>query len=221
MAHTSGEDPQPRASAFWAPRWEAPYVGSIPLSRAGGGAMDFNDVLASRKSVRQIGGLSLERLGALLWHAGRTRSRRPVGGQEHRASPASGGIHPIELLVVLPDRQHLYQYDPLTHELREIAGVAEAQLARATQELGGVLPDARGAFIILAGDLRRVDAAYDHPESLLWRDAGCLLAILQLVSTWLGLVSCPLGVLGSAVVYAAPTGRELVPAGAFAVGEAC
>jgi len=41
-----------------------------------------------------------------------------------------------------------------------------------------------------------VSAAYDNPESLVWRDAGALLFAICLFAEGLGLAACPLGFVG-------------------------
>ncbi len=77
----------------------------------------------------------------------------------------------------------------------------------------------QATLLTLAAEHGRTETAYERSDSLTWRDAGCLLATLQLVSVWLGLAACPLGVLGDAIVAACdPTGL-LCGAGVLAVGE--
>lgn len=55
-------------------------------------------------------------------------------------------------------------------------------------------------FLRLIADLQKAHAAYQAPESLLLRDAGCLMATVALCAGWLGLEACLLGALGSSIV---------------------
>lgn len=57
---------------------------------------------------------------------------------------------------------------------------------------------AAGCTLRLIGDYAKVSAAYHHPESLLWRDAGVIVAGLCMTAEWMGLASIPIGLIGSA-----------------------
>jgi hypothetical protein len=117
------------------------------------------------------------------------------------------------------DRDILLLYDPLHHSLQQLAGVNALDVARVRAEFHEVLSSARGDFLVLLADVERTRAKYANPDSLIWRDAGCLLATAQLVACWLGLGSCLLGVLGGGAVDLVAGPSKLSPAGVLAVGE--
>ncbi|XXT21514.1 nitroreductase family protein [Sorangium sp. So ce429] len=175
-------------------------------------------MLDRRQTKRQLRPASLERLGAWLWHAARTRG---TGARtwEHRAAPSSGGLHPIELVVVPHDAPEAFRYDSLRHALARLADVDQESLVHACAELRTIVPGAKGSLIVLGGHLARTAAIYENADSLIWRDAGCLLTVLQLVATWLNLGVCPLGALGTGVIRAIRAEEQLVPAGVVIVGE--
>ena len=82
-----------------------------------------------------------------------------------------------------------------------------------------MLPDGRPTYLVLLGETGLVGAAYENPVSLLWRDAGALLATLHLCATSLGLGFCPLGVLGAEFAEAIfPGDATVVGCGVAAIG---
>jgi hypothetical protein len=87
------------------------------------------------------------------------------------------------------------------------------------KHLRALLPVGRPTYLVLLGDLTLVDAAYANPGSLLWRDAGALLATLHLCAASFGLGFCPLGVLGNGLRAAIfPDLDRVVACGTAAVG---
>jgi hypothetical protein len=58
----------------------------------------------------------------------------------------------------------------------------------------------RGCTLRLVGDLSKLLAGYDNPDTLLFRDAGGVAATLCLCAAWLGLYACPLGFLGDGLL---------------------
>lgn len=156
--------------------------------------------------------LAIERLATLLWHAARTR--RTSIGKEHRAAPSAGGLHATHTVVV-GDRIELY--NPIRHALGEIATDYDASflLAQARE----LLPQASGTLLVIVGDRSRLDAAYTHAESLIWRDAGCAIALFQIVATWLSIACAPLGLLGKDFVKRIEPRGILSAAGILVVGE--
>ena len=64
-------------------------------------------------------------------------------------------------------------------------------------------------------------ARYTNPESVIWRDAGALLATICLAATALNLVACPIGASGEPFIrrlLAAPD--HVYGVGACAIGHA-
>lgn len=140
-----------------------------------------------------------------------------VDGREGRAAPSAGSIHPLSLVVVEQPLETVALYDPIRHILGRLE-VEKADVARACSSLVEVLPEARGTFLLALANVQRTGAVYEHPESLVWRDAGCLFATLQLSATALGLGSCLMGILGADLAAVVASDERLVPVGVMAFG---
>jgi SagB-type dehydrogenase family enzyme len=181
----------------------------------------FSDLLDQRRSRRAMRSPSLARIGELLWHA--ARSRETGTGRfgipwEHRASASAGGLHAVQVFAVLPCAPGLHLYDAIRHQLLEVSTTQEfvaALVAKARE----ILPEADGAVLVFAGDRSLAASAYANPESLVWRDAGCLLATFHMCAEWLGFAFCPLGVLGEELVASIDGNNALIAAGACVFGE--
>jgi hypothetical protein len=177
-----------------------------------GPATSFIDVLDRRNSERRMRPLSALRLSSLLWHAARTR--RAAAGWERRAAPSPGGLHPTHTFVI---HEQIELYDPIRHSLGTLVlNVGVEQLKAMARE---VLPEAEGTLVVLVADLSRIDHLYTNAESLLWRDAGCAIALYQLVATWLGIACCPLGILGHELAQSLEPAASFLAVGSFLVGE--
>lgn len=111
-------------------------------------------------------------------------------------------------------------YEPSGHRFHALDVDARGVGARNAAAVAAVAGAHRGCTIRFIADLAKVSAAYRAPESLVLRDAGCLLAIHCLCAEWLGLTACPLGFLGQDLVGALgfPTDRFL-GVGGVQIGE--
>lgn len=139
---------------------------------------------------------------------------------QHRASASAGGLHPIDLLLLLPERDEVLLYDPLCHALGALALRDADALHSFRGDVAAILPGAEGAVLALVADPTRTGRAYNDSESLVWRDAGCLLATLHLCAEWLELSFCPLGILGQDLARAIAEPDIVFAAGVCLVGEA-
>lgn len=214
-------EPSPRAPPTSVERWQPKSLRELrvpPPERVS--ERTFGDVLDHRRSDRDLGALSRVHLFELLWHSARTRARDFGSTSEHRAAPASGGLHALELLVVEPPDEAIWRYDSVPSRLSELASVRSEELREACRDVreGAGRGAKQATLLIVAGDAARYDGAYLRSESLLWRDSGCFLMMIHLVSTWLGLGSCLLGVLGGEILATIPDGDTLRPAGVLIVG---
>ncbi|WP_154707629.1 hypothetical protein [Marinobacter vinifirmus] len=158
----------------------------------------FGEILNSRMSQRRFGRVDKYQLGRFLWHACRTRG---VGASElgfdleHRASPSAGAIHPIHVGMRWPGDDRWWLYRPRTHELAEIR--------RASDELSGLYEHSQEVLraddairILFLAEPGKTLGKYHDGCSLIWRDAGSLLAVMAFTATALGLNFCPLGITG-------------------------
>jgi hypothetical protein len=105
-----------------------------------------------------------------------------------------------------------WRFDQLKCELVQAPGDA----AETLQHLGAIIgrPPPPAALVAVA-HIERTLSRYDEGMSLLWRDAGALLATLHLSATELGLASCIVGATG--VMIDEPSRGE-VDVGSLVVG---
>ena len=61
--------------------------------------------------------------------------------------------------------------------------------------------------------VKRTQAAYINPESLVWKDAGALIMMFQLVATAFDIKSCPVGTLGEPIPSEMFGGAKIISAG--------
>ncbi|WP_186079065.1 nitroreductase family protein [Burkholderia gladioli] len=211
------EDPSPLGDGrFEAYKW--PVVLTVPFEHHQLPAeRSFLDVFESRRSMRALQpaplAVILDALRLALvprfWKTGDPllRSRRP--------SLSAGALHPISILIFADDKTYRVNVEDSTlDELHVSEEASECFLHKCRQ----VLPSADGAFLILVADKARPNAAYDHPDSLIWRDAGALLQTLALAAESYELGFCPLGTLGGEVVSALPSADQLMAVGVATIG---
>lgn len=76
-----------------------------------------------------------------------------------------------------------------------------------TEQCQQTLPSEQATRLLLVAELGKTAAKYQHGESLIWRDAGALLAVMAVVAEALDCVLCPLGITGE------PWASRLAPPG--------
>jgi SagB-type dehydrogenase family enzyme len=197
------EEPSPRSSVQQLERWRPRAIARARLEIGAPLAKSFAEVIDDRRSIRQLKPPSVERLARLLWHGARTRETAVRSDGllwQHRASPSAGGLHPIELFIVPASEATLLRYDPILHCLETLDSVDIGRLETARARLRAVADGAEATYLVLAADFARTEAVYHRAESLVWRDAGAMLATLHLTATAIELGFCMLGVHGNEVV---------------------
>lgn len=158
----------------------------------------FTETLDSRASQRTFDIVDDQQLAKFLWHACRTRA---TGAStfgfdlEHRASPSAGAIHPIHVVIKRPGDNRWWLYRPNTHELIELKGAAHA-LMGLNDHSQEVLEGNKATRILFLAEPGKTLVKYKDGCSLIWRDAGALLAVMALTATAQGLNFCPLGITG-------------------------
>ena len=157
----------------------------------------FTKVLLARRTRRNFYPLSNEMLAALLWLAVKTRDvgvRDSKIVQQYRPAPASGAVHAVDLLVLsrVRDRWGAFLYDPGAHALI-VLSVQRSRLSAMLHEVETNLRFGTATVLWMVGDVNRLRARYVNEQSLIWRDAGALLATICLAAEALGLAACPLG----------------------------
>lgn len=215
-------DPLPReAPEPYAPiEWEAGEICSLP-SFSGAPDRPFSEVLDTRVSHREFGSVDDHQLGSFLWMACRTRG---VGASnlgfdlEHRAAPSAGAIHPIHVVVKRPGDDRWWLYEPRTHQLLEIKH-APAKLAGLYDLSLQVLQGDQAIRFLFLAEPGKTLGKYQDGCSLVWRDAGALLAVMALTATAQGLSFCPLGITGEPWASALTDQGKLVGVGLALLGS--
>ena len=174
------------------------------------------DLFRTRRCARDFGAASPADLSGWLDLSCRVQQRQASGlgfDLTRRPAPSAGAIHPIHVMLAWPQASSWHRYDPFDHALLAFDGVAQACEAHASLQQVLTAPDA--TLVLLAAEVGRTAAKYDHAASLVWRDAGALLATMALAAHALSLAFCPLGVTGEPW-----TGRLLEEQGLVGVGAA-
>jgi hypothetical protein len=179
-------------------------------------AAEIDQFLRTRRTERTMGPISDAELGTWLDLGCRVQLiQGSVYGFDIslRAAPSAGAIHPIHLVLATPGSSSWRRYDGVDHALIDVpSGLDARDVHRATQV---VLPAPDATLILFAAEVGKTAAKYDYPASLVWRDAGALLAVMGLAAHANALAFCPLGVTGEPWV-----GRLLEQKGLFGVGAA-
>lgn len=168
-------------------------------------------VLDLRRSLLPKSPLSVADLSTVLWyaarirHAGQDELKRPWSS---RAAPGAGGVCEIDL-VVDDGVTEPWLYDPRHHRSILLDGIDAESLTNVRSRLRSWAPDADGTALYFLADFAAMSARYEFPQTLIWRDAGALVAVVALVSAWLGLACCPLGLNGREMMTAL---RHAMPA---------
>lgn len=211
------KEPRPRPRVKLTTRTRLPGLGickRLPVPRSAR-STSFDDVLNARISSRRLRQPTWVDIGSLLWLGARTRETLSTGAQ-HRASPSAGGIHPIEILVL--NRSRLYLYDAIVHGVRRI-NVPPTVINHLESVVSVLAPNGRGTVLVFAAHMKSTSAKYVHALSLVWRDAGAILATLGLCAASLDLGFCCLGVLGTETVASLYGDRAVVAAGVCMFGR--
>lgn len=176
----------------------------------------FLSVLEKRRSSRAFGPLPLESLNSFLWCSARSMAcfneDLPL---EHRPSPSAGGLHPIDLIIREGNKSLVY--DSQTHSLAEIS-VNDSTMLKLGELADAVFPCGEGTTIWFGAQHQKTAAKYDNSESLIWRDAGALIATMNLVAEYLELNFCPFGITGEPFLSEALESEAVVGVGGICVG---
>lgn len=158
---------------------------------------DFLDVLLTRRSAPNLGYIPLEDIAELLYYSNKVQSISIDDSGfliSKRTVPSAGGRHPIDILVSLSSEstRFLQYYNPIDHSLSELSIPREIQRSF-FKEINENLPLGDCCLIWFSIQTKKTQSKYENAESLYWRDAGALLYCIQIISTYLGFKSCPLG----------------------------
>lgn len=178
------------------------------------------DLLRCRRTSRQFSGASPSELAS--WFELSCRVQQCQGSDlgfdlTRRPAPSAGAIHPIHVVLAWPDGSNWHRYDAFDHALVSFASQVDPQAVHA--QMQEVLQAPKATLVLLAAEVGRTEAKYEHAASLVWRDAGALLATMALAAQALSLAFCPLGVTGEPWVGRLLEQQGLVGVGAAFVGR--
>lgn len=208
------ELPEPKPKERFSPY--TPYCwpdGAEVCLEAAPGELPVNltRLVQERQSRRAFAALPLPALGHLLSLCCRANSwtKSPLGfEQQFRGVPSAGAIHPIHVLIQRERFDGWVRYDPIGHMLKGVdESKASANSARAFAD--ELVTTGAATLVALVAEPGKTGAKYDHPESLVWRDAGVIVGAMAWTAEALGLNLCPLGTTGHHYV------AQLGPEGAF------
>jgi SagB-type dehydrogenase family enzyme len=163
----------------------------------------FTQVLESRKSIREYGEIpiSAQQLGEFLYRCARVKQICKSDRTEiaTRPYPSGGALYELELYLVVNScdgiASGLYHYDPLAHQLCQIAdrtATVEALLNDAGRSMGQ--PDMPQVLIVIAPRFQRLAWKYESMAyALILKHVGALYQTMYLVATAMELAPCGLG----------------------------
>ena len=203
MSHFD-HSPRPRRALQHVPRFHYPSGSKTYLPDVSRPSINFWEVLGRRRSRRRFARLDLATLSSVLWSAGRSKGSTASGDPflfAQRPYPSAGSLYPIDLLVFSPDHGGGERYDPVAHALVDLE-LPAPEIERFLAVVEESLPLGNATLIWLVADVQVVRARYHHHETLVWREAGAVLATLGLVAEAHGLNHCMLGMTGEPWVSA-------------------
>jgi SagB-type dehydrogenase family enzyme len=182
---------------------------------------DFLSTMIERRSSRSISKLTLVQLEELLFYSCKITSIDLNDSgfiKSKRITPSAGARHPVDLLISLPDDlRTLNYYNPLDHSLSELL-VEQNILDDFFSTIDKNLSIENACVIWFSIQTNKTASKYGNPESLYWKDTGALLYCIQLMATYLGLKSCPLGTLSSSSFNKLFKDSSIVSGGGIIIG---
>jgi len=164
------------------------------------------DVLERRRSVRAYAErpMSMQEMSGLLYHSARIRGvvrDERLGELAFHPYAAGGGRGELELYVVANDVDGLargaHYYDARRHQLVQVAPCDDYQgrlNLRVHDATAGMLSRDPPAVVVITAVFARMMWKYKGIAlATIYKNAGCLIQTLYLVSTALGLAPCGMG----------------------------
>lgn len=184
--------------------------------------VDFLDIIFRRESLRKFTKFTKLDLESLLYHCCQIKSMS-IDNQgfllTKRITPSAGGRHPVDLLISLPEKDRtLSYYNPLDHSLAELE-IEKSKLNKFFSTINDNLLISNACIIWFSIQVNKTTSKYNNAESLYWKDVGVLIYAIQLVTTYLGFNSCPLGTLASKDFYQLFNDKNLLSGGGILIGN--
>lgn len=160
-------------------------------------------MIAKRRSA--VGDpVDLNSVADLLWYAVGWKGYASCGRAglpiAWATSPSSGGLQSVNVVCIADDGSAPRLYDPADHAFLTLRADNELVHTENRESVVSGTGLQSGCTLRFISDRSKILAAYDNVDSLVFRDAGAVLATICLCAEWLGLAACPLGFLGSAML---------------------
>lgn len=185
------------------------------------GETSFIEVLENRKSVREFNSLSLVSIGYLLYLSNRVKSAsvNEFGHTIENTNIASpGSLNATHCVLRSPENGNWYHYNARKHVL-ELLTVSNEKLNEFSQSCFSLIANSVNAWLIwYVNDIELLESKYDDPISLAYRDAGGISTTHGLVSQYLGLNYCQIGLHGSNEAQYILNERKLIGVGVALLG---
>lgn len=181
----------------------------------------FVDVLENRASVRKFDSLALTSLGHLLYLSNRVKeaSANDFGHIIEKTNVASpGSLNATHCVLRCPESGCWYHYNTRKHVL-ELMEVSESGLNNFSDACFSLIDESSMAWLIwYVNDIELLESKYDDPITLAYRDAGGIATTHGLVSQYLGLNYCQLGLHGFDEAQHILNERKLIGVGTALLG---
>lgn len=185
------------------------------------GGTAFIEVLETRKSVREFNSLSLVSIGHLLYLSNRVKgaSVNEFGHTIESTNIASpGSLNATSCVLRSPESGGWYHYNARKHTL-ELIGVSEEELDRFAKTCFSLIPSSENSWLIwYVNNIELLESKYDDPITLAYRDAGGIATTHSLVSQYLGLNYCQIGLHGFNEAQYILNERNLIGVGVALLG---
>lgn len=218
------KSPFPKNKPDYYQAFQYPIAKKISLTRP----LDFPenqflDVLLSRRSEKPEKSISQKETGEILYLSNRIEEFFIDDSgfiRSYRVSPSGGARHPIDNLTCTLNslENGLSYYNPLDHSLNSLK-VTKADLQNFLDDVASNSNMRGGTLVWFAIQFEKTSSGYKNPESLYWRDLGVLLYCTQLVATFLGYKSCPIGALVPESFHKLIRSDRLISGGGIVIGK--
>jgi SagB-type dehydrogenase family enzyme len=184
----------------------------------------FQTIISLRESRRTFTTLLKDDLNSLLWHSARALIVAPTQSTrwQHRPTPSAGGRHPIDILILNPQDTPLSVnlYQPESHALAKLTALDVSSTEKLIEAVDEVMDPGQATMIWFGAQFERTLSKYEYGESLVWRDAGALLAVISLVAECLSFNCCAIGITGEPFIsQILSSNRDVVGVGGLLVGR--
>ncbi len=185
---------------------------------------EFLDVVLARRSANNFSPLTILEVSKVLYWSTKIQSFQTDERGfvlTKRTSPSGGARHPIDLLVsnTAPIKERgLFYYNPVDHTLGELS-ISEKLRLDFFHEVSENLLIQDACLIWFSIQTSKTSSKYENPESLYWKDTGALLYCIQLIATYLGFKSCPMGTLANSSFNRLFDSPLLISGGGILIGK--